>query len=72
MKKIIFSVLGALVFALLCIGSAWLLGALLGPLFQGEEESTANFKIFLFILLVSTVVGAVLGFLFGKSKTGTN
>jgi len=66
MKKIIFSVLGSITFGALCIGAAWLLGSLFGPLYQGEEESTRNFKIFLFALLTSIVIGAIIGFLLGK------
>lgn len=66
MRKIIFSVLGGIIFGALCIGVAWLLGSLFGPLYQGEEESTRNFKIFLFALLTSIVIGAIIGFLLGK------
>ncbi len=69
MKKLIFSILGGILFGALCIGVTWLLGSLFGPLYQGEEESTRNFKIFLFALLASIVIGAILGFLLGKKET---
>ncbi|ARU28175.1 hypothetical protein [Cellvibrio sp. PSBB006] len=69
MKRILFSLLGGLVAGGLCIGVTWIIGALWGPLYQGEDESTRNFKIFLVIFFMSVCAGAIFGFIAGKEKT---
>ena len=66
-QKILFSFLGALISGTLCVGIIWLLGALFDPLYQSEDESTRNFKIFLFAFLISVIAGAVLGCMLAKN-----
>lgn len=68
MSKFLYSFVGAVLFGAVCIGVAWLIGAMFGPLYEGEEESTRNFKIFLLVFLASIVAGAVSGFIYGKRK----
>lgn len=69
MKRMLFSFLGALVAGALCVGAAWIIGALWGPLYQGEEESTRNFKIFLVVFLLSVCAGGLFGFIVGRKAT---
>jgi hypothetical protein len=69
MKRTLLSLLGALVSGALCIGLSWGIGALWGPLYQGEDESTRNFKIFLVIFLASVFTGALVGFIAGRRST---
>jgi membrane protein DedA with SNARE-associated domain len=66
MKKYIYSFLGGILFGAICISVTWVIGALFGPLYQGEEESSRNFKIFLLAFLFFIILGAVLGFIRGK------
>ena len=61
MKKLAFSIAGAMVLGVICIGLAWLLGHLFGPLYSSEAESTRNFKIFLFSFMASIALGAFIG-----------
>ena len=68
MKNILYGFLGALFFGGSCIGLTWLAGVLFGPLYQGEAESTRNFKIFLTALLISIIVGAISGYLYSKKN----
>ena len=60
MKRILFIFLGMIVAGGICIGFAWLIGALFGPLYQGEDESTRNFKIFLGVFVLSLVAGGLI------------
>lgn len=69
MKRTLFSLLGALIAGGLCVGVTWTIGALWGPLYQGEDESTRNFKIFLVVFFVFVCAGAIFGFIAGKEKT---
>ncbi len=69
MKKLLFSLLGAAIFGGGCIGVTWGIGAVFGPMYQGEDESTRNFKIFLGVFLLSIILGAISGFVYGKKAT---
>jgi len=60
MKRIFYIFSGMIVAGGICIGLAWLIGALFGPLYQGEGESTRNFKIFLGVFVLSLVAGGVI------------
>lgn len=60
MKRILFIVTGMIVAGGICIGLTWLVGALFGPLYQGEDESTRNFKIFLGVFVLSLVSGGLI------------
>ncbi|MES2674586.1 MAG: hypothetical protein V4660_10120 [Pseudomonadota bacterium] len=62
MKKIGYSIVGAIFFGGLCIGITWLLGALFGPLYHGEEESSRNFGIFLYSLFAFVIGGAMVDY----------
>jgi hypothetical protein len=50
----------------LCIGITWLLGALFGPLYHGEEESSRNFGIFLYSFFAFVIGGAIAGYVIAK------
>jgi len=66
MKKILYPILGAVLLGGICIAFAWVLGALFGPLYQGEEESTRNFKIFLYVFFACVLGGGISGYFFAK------
>lgn len=66
MKKIIYSLVGAILFGFLAIAIAWGLAAIFGPLYQSEDESTRNFKIFMLAFLVFVILGAAFGYRFSK------
>ena len=66
MKKYNYGIFGGLLFGAICIVITWLIGALFGPLYQGEEESSRNFKLFLFAFSVSVIIGVIVGLLHGK------
>lgn len=68
MKRLFFAFLGACFGALLCIYLAYLAGQIWGPLYQGEDESTQNFKIFLLAASFFFVSGGWLGFWISKPK----
>lgn len=68
MKKIIYPIIGAVLLGGICIAFTWIFGALFGPLYQGEEESTRNFKIFLFAFIICIMSGIVGGYFFSKGK----
>jgi len=61
MKRFIYITAGILLSAGVVISLTWLAGAMFGPLYQGEDESTRNFKIFLLVLLVSIIAGGIFG-----------
>ena len=69
MKKILFSFFGAVILGSLCIGITWAIGALFGPLYQGEEEANRNFGYFLVAFSIFVFGGAVLGFVFERKVT---
>ncbi len=69
MKKLLFSLFGSLTMAVLCIAIAWGVGSLFGPLYQGEGESTKNFKVFLAFLFVFVSAGGIIGFKYGSLRT---
>ncbi|WP_188150499.1 hypothetical protein [Teredinibacter waterburyi] len=62
MKAFIYSLAGAVVFGVLCVAGAWCLGAIFGPLYQGEQEANRNFGYFLIAFSVSIGIGLFLGF----------
>lgn len=66
MKKFVYSIAGALFFGIICISITWAIGAIFGPLSQGEETSARNFKLFLLAFLASIVTGAISGFIYAK------
>jgi hypothetical protein len=66
MKKIGYSIIGAIFLGGLCIGITWLLGALFGPLYHGEEESSRNFGIFLYSFFAFLIGGAIVGYVIAK------
>lgn len=68
MKKILYPIIGAVLLGGICIALTWILGTLFGPLYQGEEESTRNFKIFLYVFIACALGGAVSGYFFAKRQ----
>ena len=52
MKRFLYLLTGMIVAVAICVGLTWLLGAFVGPLYQGEDESTRNFKIFLVVFVI--------------------
>ena len=60
MTRLLIILLGMIVAGLICIGLAWMLGSFFGPLYQGEDESTRNFKIFLAVFSVFVIAGGVI------------
>ena len=66
MKTTILTIVGSVIFGVICIGITWLIGSLFGPLYQGEGESTRNFKIFLVVFIVSIIAGGISGFILSK------
>lgn len=73
MKKMLFSILGALLGGILCNILFWGIGQLATlldiRLYNGEDEASRNFLIFLILFFVAVVIGAVVGFLIGKRKS---
>ena len=57
MKRFLYILTGMIVAGAICVGLTWLLGAFFGPLYQGEDESTRNFKIFLATFVVFIFAG---------------
>lgn len=60
MKRLLFIVFGVLASACLVYLSALAIGALFGPLYQSEDESIRNFKIFLALLAAGVIGGGYL------------
>jgi hypothetical protein len=60
MKRLLYILVGMVIAGGICIGLAWMLGAFFGPLYQGEDESTRNFKIFLGAFVFSLIAGGVI------------
>ena len=60
MKRFFYILAGIIIGGGICIGLTWLLGAFFGPLYQGEDESTRNFKIFLGAFIIFVVAGGVI------------
>lgn len=61
MKRAIIVVLWGVGALLLCWTLFYAAGALFGPLYQGEDESTRNFKLFILASLVSCFIGIIAG-----------
>jgi hypothetical protein len=68
MKRFFFAFFGACFGALLSISLAYLAGQIWGPLYQGEDQSSQNFKIFLLATGFFLVSGGWLGFRISKPK----
>lgn len=68
MKKNVYSLIGALLFGIIWIGITWSIGAIFGPLSQGEESTARIFKLLLLTFLASIAAGAVSGYIYGKGK----
>lgn len=60
MKRFLYILSGVIVAGAICVGLTWLLGAFFGPLYQGEDESTRNFKIFLGVFILSLIAGGMI------------
>lgn len=60
MKRLLYIFAGIIIAGAICIGLAWLAGVFFGPLYQGEEESTRNFKIFLGAFVFFIVAGGLI------------
>ena len=60
MKRLLYILVGMVIAGGICIGFAWMLGAFFGPLYQGEDESTRNFKIFLGAFVLSLIAGGMI------------
>ncbi len=60
MKRVLFIIAGMLVAGGICIGITWLLGVFFGPMYQGEDESTRNFKIFLGTFVFLIIAGGII------------
>jgi len=57
MKRSLIIFLSGSVSALICIALFYLAGQMFGPLYQGEDESTRNFKVFLGALVLFIALG---------------
>jgi ABC-type antimicrobial peptide transport system permease subunit len=66
MRKILFSIFGAVLAGIICNILFWVVGrlaiALDIRLFNSEEESSRNFLIFLVIFFISIVAGCIYGY----------
>ena len=62
MRTFLFSFFGAVLSGVLCVAITWGIGAIFGPLYQGEEEANRNFGYFLIAFSISIVIGICLGF----------
>ena len=62
MRTFLYIVCGLVIGGMLCIGIAWIIGAVYGPLYQGEAESARNFKIFLLLFSISLAAGGAGGY----------
>ena len=60
MKRLLYIFAGMIIAGAIGIGLTWLLGAFFGPLYQGEDESTRNFKVFLGAFIFFIVAGGVI------------
>ena len=60
MKRLLYIFGGMLIAGGICVGITWMLGASFGPLYQGEDESTRNFKIFLVAFILSLIAGGII------------
>lgn len=69
MKKAIYSVIGAIFMGSICIVVTWAIGAIFGPLYTSEDESTRNFKIFFIAFIISIVTGLVSGFMYARHRS---
>ena len=76
MKKILYSILGAVLGGVVCNILFWGIGQLAIlldiRLYNSEDEASRNFLIFLILFFISVVIGAVIGFLVGKRKSNIN
>jgi hypothetical protein len=61
MKRLAFIAGGSLVALAIVVAGAFLAGHFFGPLYEGEDEASRNFKIFLFTCLGSLVIGGIAG-----------
>lgn len=68
MKRVLFIIAGMLVAGGICIGITWLLGVFFGPMYQGEDESTRNFKIFLGAFIFFMLAGGIISDRLFKQK----
>lgn len=68
MKTFIYILAGAVIAGAVCVGITWGIGALFGPLYQGEAESARNFKIFLAVFSISLIAGGFGGLSFSRRK----
>lgn len=59
MKRLLYILGGMLIAGGICIGITWTLGAFFEPLYQGEDESTRNFKIYLAVFVLSLIAGGM-------------
>ncbi|ARR06152.1 hypothetical protein Vc3S01_1390 [Vibrio campbellii] len=60
MSRLIKIIAGGLLGAVFVILAAYLIGSLFGPLYNSEDESARNFKLFLLILVGGIGAGALL------------
>ena len=66
MKRIVATLAGSLGALALVVLIFYLAGAIWGPLFEGEDESARNFKIFLACGVAGLVLGGWLGARLGR------
>lgn len=69
MKRTLFSLVGVVLGAVLCIAITWLTGQIFGQLYQGEDGANRNFGIFMLAFLTLTLAGGATGFLLSRRKT---
>jgi hypothetical protein len=60
MKRVLYILGGMLIAGSICVAITWMLGAFFGPLYQGEDEATRNFKIFLAAFILSVIAGGII------------
>ncbi|MCP4486461.1 MAG: hypothetical protein GY820_03945 [Gammaproteobacteria bacterium] len=76
MRKIIYSIIGAVLGGIACNVLFWGIGQLAIlldiRLYNSEDEASRNFLIFLIMFFISVIGGAVIGFIVGKRTSNIN
>lgn len=68
MKRALFSLLGGVLAGAACIALTYAAGWLFGPLYRGEDESSRNFVIFLWVFAGFVIAGVIMGFRLGRTR----
>jgi len=60
MKRTFYITSGSLISACLIIALTWSVGAIFGPLSQGENDSSKIVNIFLIVIITATITGGII------------